>query len=141
MSGTIESWLRDGRASNLPPALSEAFDRHVALLPWAGTTGLDWSRMPPSRALSLTGVSAADVYRWGMTVGVGRHEHLAVWYSTLGGGVVVSLRAALVALDELYLHAPGPRFCFGIDVHDGDWRPAFADILQYGHADVLVATT
>lgn len=44
---TARAWLKDGRASQLPSPISEAFDEYLTSLPWAGTTGLDWSRMPP----------------------------------------------------------------------------------------------
>jgi hypothetical protein len=119
--------------------MSEAFDDYVHALPWAGTTGLDWSRMPPSMKVSVVGLSPEQVYLWAQGTCLGRHSHLSVWYSREDGGIIVSLHEGIVALDELYLHAPGPRFSFGMDMTDGIARPAFSDLLQYGYGDLLVA--
>lgn len=121
--------------------MSDLFEVHVAALPWAGTTGLDWSRMPASRQLNLVGKSPAEVYAWVKTTGLGRRSHMVVWYSRTEGGVVVPLRVGAEALDELYYDAPGVRFAFGA-VADGGVvvQPFFADLLQYGHGDLLVAT-
>jgi hypothetical protein len=137
---TPRIWLEEGRAIRLPTAISDAFDDHVVALPWAGTTGLDWSRMPASREFRVVGKSAADVYAWIKTTRLGPRSHIAVWYSRKEGGIVVPLRAGAEALDELYWDAPGPRFAFGGEVEGGDVQPFFADILQYGHGDLLFAT-
>ncbi len=116
-------------------------DGHVAALPWEGTTGLDWSRMPASHEFDLVGKSPAEVYAWVKTTGLGRRNHIAVWYSREDGGIVVPLRVAAEALDELYRGAPGPRFAFGAEIESsGAVQPFFADLLQYGHGDLLVAT-
>lgn len=133
------SWLQDGRALSLPKGMSDAFDDYVHSLPWAGTTGLDWSRMPPSIEMNVVGISPDDVYRWALGSRLGSHGHLAVWYSRRDGGIIVSLREGIVALDELFRQATGPRFSFGIDMIDGTPQPAFSDILQCGRGDVLVA--
>jgi hypothetical protein len=119
--------------------MSETFDDYVHALPWAGTTGLDWSRMPTSMELNVVGMSPEEVYQWALRTRLGAHGHLSIWYSREDGGIVVPLRDGIVALDELYAHAPGPRFSFGLDITDGIARPAFSDILQYGYGDLLVA--
>jgi hypothetical protein len=138
---TPRTWLEEGRAALLPTAVSDAFDAHVAALPWAGTTGLDWSRMPPSRELNLVCKSPLAVYAWVQSTGLGRRSHMVVWYSRTEGGIVVPVRIGAEALDELYFDAPGPRFAFGAAVaSDGAVQPFFADLLQYGYGDLLVAT-
>ncbi len=138
---TPRTWLEEGRAVRLPTAISDVFDDHVAALPWAGTTGLDWSRMPASREFSLVGKSPAEVYAWVKTTGLGRRSHMVIWYSRTEGGIVVPLRVAAEALDELYWDAPGARFAFGAVVESGGaFQPFFADLLQYGYGDLLVAT-
>ncbi len=137
---TPRTWLEEGRAVRLSTAISDAFDDHVAALPWAGTTGIDWSRMPPSREFNVVGKSPAEVYAWVKATGLGRRSHIAVWYSRTEGGVVVPLRAGAEALDEFYWDAPGPRFAFGAEVEGDAVQPFFADILQYGYGDLLVAT-
>jgi hypothetical protein len=134
------TWLQEGRADRLPTAISDAFDDHIAALPWAGTTGLAWSRMPPSREFNVVRRSAADVYAWVTTVGLGRRSHIAVWYSRREGGIVVPLQTGAEALDELYWDAPGPRFAFGAEIESGVVEPFFMDVLQYGYGDLLVAT-
>lgn len=135
------TWLEEGRAARLPTVISALFDDHVAALRWAGTTGLDWSRMPASRELNVVGQSPTDVYAWVTRTGLGRRSHMVVWYSRMEGGIVVPLRAAVDALDELYCDAPGARFSFGADVErSGALEPFFGDLLQYGCGDLLVAT-
>ena len=59
---------------------------------------------------------------------MGKHGHIAIWYSRSEGGVVVPFREGIVALDELYVDAPGTRFAWGADIIDGTVRPAFDDI-------------
>lgn len=78
---TPRAWLQEGRALQLPGPISDAFDDYVASLPWAGTTGLDWSRMPPSREFNVVGKSPADVYEWVKTTRVGHSGHVGIWYS------------------------------------------------------------
>jgi hypothetical protein len=138
---TPRAWLEEGRAVRLPAAISDRFDDHVTGLPWAGTTGLDWSRMPASSQFNLVGKSPTEVYAWIKTTGLGRRSHMVVWYSRTEGGIVVPLQTAAEALDELYCDAPGPRFAFGAGVEGGGTiRAFFADLLQYGYGDLLVAT-
>jgi hypothetical protein len=96
--------------------------------------------MPLSRWFDAVGKSPAEVYEWGKTTRLGHRGHIGIWYSRKEGGIVVPLRAGVEALDELYWDAPGPRFAFGVEVVEGDVHPFFADILQYGNGDLLVAT-
>jgi hypothetical protein len=138
---TPRTWLEEGRAVRLPTTISDAFDDHITALPWAGTTGLDWSRMPASSEFNLVGKSPLDTYAWVKTTGLGGRSHMVVWYSRKEGGIVAPLRVAAEALDELYCDAPGPRFAFGAEVESGGAvQPFFADLLQYGYGDILVAT-
>jgi len=137
---TAELWLKNGRASRLTATVSDALDRHVSSLPWAGTTGLDWSKMPPSVELTAARQSPEAILQWVETTRIAHHAHAAIWYSKREGGIVVRYREGILALDELYRHAPGPRFVFGVDVADGVVQPALLDLLQYGHGDLLVAT-
>jgi hypothetical protein len=67
---------------------------------------------------------------------------MAVWYSRGGeGGIVVPLRVAAEAPDELYCDAPGPRFAFGAALDStGAVESFFAELLQYGYGDLLIAT-
>jgi hypothetical protein len=133
------TWLQEGRATPLPTAISDAFDVHLAALPWAGTTALDWSRLA-ARQLNVVGKAPAEILHWVMTTRLGTHGHIAIWYSRDDGGVVVPLRAGIEALDEFYWGAHGVRFSFGVDLVDGRVSPFFDDLLQYGHGDLLVAT-
>jgi len=112
------AWLQEGSALQLPAPISDVFDDYVAALLWAGTTGLDWARMPPSREFNVVGRSPAEVYEWAKTTRVGQHSHIGIWYSRNEGSVVVPLRAGVEALDELYWDAPGPRFAFGVEIDD-----------------------
>jgi len=136
---TALAWLQAGKGLPIDPEVSRAFDDYVNGLPWAGTTALDWSRMPPSRELNVVGKGPLEVLQWAKTTRLGSHSHLAVWYSRNEGGIIVPMHAGIMALDELYLYAPGPRFSFGVDLDSGSVRPFFADLLQYGFGDVLVA--
>jgi len=137
----LRTWLEEGRAVRLSTAISDAFDDHVDALPWGGTTGLDWDRMPASREFNLVGKSPAEVYAWVKTIGVGRRSHIAIWYSRKEGGIIAPLRVAAEALDELYWDAPVPRFAFGAELENGGAvQPFFEDLLQYGYGDLLVAT-
>jgi len=135
---TAIAWLKSGRAIRLPSNVSASFDDYIHALPWSGTVGLDWSRMPNSTQINVVGMLPEQVYQWALSTRAGAHSHLSVWYSGKDGGIVVPFREGIMGLDELYLHAPGPRFCFGVDVA-GDIAPTFSDILQYGYGDVLVA--
>jgi hypothetical protein len=142
MSGltTIDSWVNDGRGRPLASSVAHALHDHVNKLPWRGTTGLDWGRMPASIQLNLVGKSDDDVYRWARQASVGAHDELAVWYSRERGGIIVPLREGIMALNELYRGAPGPRFSFGVETGPSGDRVILADILQYGYGDLLIAT-
>jgi hypothetical protein len=97
--------------------------------------------MPASHEYNVVGKSPADVYAWVKGTSLGRRSRMVVWYSRMEGGIVVPLRAAVEALDELYCDAPGTRFSFGADVDSGGaLEPFFGDLLQYGCGDLLVAT-
>lgn len=96
------TWLQAGRATLLPDALSATFDTYVEHLPWAGTTSLDWSCMPPSTVLNVAGLSPADVYARAKTTRLAKRNDIAVWYSRREGGIVVPFRDGIEALDELY---------------------------------------
>ena len=136
---SAQTWLAEGRAIPLESATSQAFDEYVHSLRWSGTTGLDWSRMPSFRQIDLAHSAVEQLLRWVRTTAVGRHSHLAVWYSKQEGGIVVELDKGIAALDELYFDAPGPRFCFGVEIDEDTLRPAFEDLLQYGPGDLVVA--
>jgi hypothetical protein len=133
------AWLNKGRAAQLPDAISEAFDKYLHSLQWDGTTGLDWSQLPASRRCNLADTTGNQLLEWARTTGVGRHTHLAIWYSKEEGGIVVPFDEGIIALDELYVDAPGPRFSFGADMEGQMLRPRFNDLLQYGNGDLLIA--
>jgi hypothetical protein len=133
-----EQWIRDGRAMPLPVALSYEFDAYLNRLPWIASA-LDWSKMPPSKIFNLVGKKRSDLRAWIAETRVGRHAHLAIWFSRVRGGVVVPLDFAVANLDAFYRHAPGIRFAFGIDVLGAQMHPAFGDLLQYGSGDELIA--
>jgi hypothetical protein len=134
------AWLKTGKGLPITSEISRAFDDYLNQLPWAGTTALDWSKMPASQELNVVGKSPADVFEWIKTTRLGAHSHIAIWYSRDDGGVVVPTQAGVFALDEFYLYAPGIRFSFGVDLDKGGVRPFFCDLLQYGYGDLLVAT-
>lgn len=140
MKKVPEQWLRDGRAQLLPHELSVAFDRYVMSLPWNGTTGLDWTKLPRSEAINVVQASPAEYAAWVARTAIARHSHLAIWYSISEGGLVVETAAGINALDELYGAYVGARFAFGLDVTDGGIIvPDYRDFLQWGHGDLFVA--
>ena len=133
-----EQWIRDGRATRLPDALSQEFDAYLNRLPWLGST-LDWSKMPPSRSFDVAGKKRYELRSWTAETKIGTHTHVAIWYSRVGGGLVVPLGFAIANLDALYRHTPGIRFAFGVDFIEGQMQPMYGDLLQYGNGDELVA--
>lgn len=135
---TFDQWLRDGRAIWLPDQMSAEFDAYLDTLPWVVTT-LDWAKMPPSEEFNVVENGRYELVSWIAKTKIGAHSHMVVWYSRDEGGLVVPLSFALANLDAMYLHYPGVRFAFGADVVQGQVIPAYADILQYGSGDKLVA--
>jgi hypothetical protein len=135
------TWLEKGRALPLSEAASDSVDDYVNALPWLGTTGLDWTRMPPSRTLKLSGASPEDIYAWVKNTRAGHRMEIAIWYSRREGGIIVPMPEAAKNIDEFYWDAPGPRFVFGVDLMtDGAPAVFHEEIIQYGYEDLLVAT-
>jgi hypothetical protein len=121
----------------LDDAISRQFSEYVNGLPWAGTTGLDWARLPSVASIDISSASAGELADWIRRVRLGRHTHAAVWYGEPPGGIVVPVPSISVALDELFQHSAGVRFVFGID--EEGVNPDFSSIVQWGLGDVLFA--
>jgi hypothetical protein len=138
MSPIAEDWLKQGRGLALPSEVSAGFDRYLDGLPWLGM-GLDWSKMPRSEVLNIAKADEQQLLSWAKRTRVGAHGHIAVFFSLEEGGLVVPLEVGLVSLDELYWGTPGIRFAFGVDLDQGAIKGTFADLLQYGSGDKLIA--
>jgi hypothetical protein len=137
---TARIWLSDGRAAALPQEMSVAFDDYLERLPWAGTTGLDWRLLRNCSTFDLRGKSPADVRDWLLGTRAGSRTHMCIFYSRAEGGIIAETRVAGEALDELYQDAPGPRFSFSATLREGIVTPFYADLVQYGNGDMLVAS-
>ena len=131
-------WLESGRALLLPDITCEAFDDYLNTLPWMASA-LDWSKMPPSVAFNVVKGTRDELFAWATSTRIGRHTHLAVFYSRKNGGLVIPLALALNNLDELYQGWPGTRYCFSLDLVDGQLLPAYSDLLEWGKGDVWIA--
>lgn len=138
LASTAEEWIRRGRAAPLPAELCVAFDAHLSSLPWH-TSSLDWSTMAPPEVIDVPSAGDADVRAWFSRTQIGRHSHVAIFYSVREGGLIVPTSVAIEHLDELYLRSPGVRFAFGLSEREGRLVPVFSALLEYGRGDVLTA--
>lgn len=140
MNVVAKRWLSDGRGVALLEEHSRGFDMYLNRLPWAPAK-VDWTQMPASTTFYLGPPFYEDHARrlleWFRSTTIGKHTHIAVWYSIYSGGIVVPAVDAVLSLDELYAYAPGVRYAFGIDAQQS--APRYEDLLQYGDGDILVA--
>lgn len=139
MQGIAEAWIREGRAQRLPEALSSAFDAYLCSLPWH-VSSLDWSRMPRAEVINVAKVDIVRMREWFSRTRIGRHSHIAIWYSVDKGGLIVPTNLAIDSFDELYWGAPGARYAFGLTIDGDRLEPAFNALLEYGRGDELTAT-
>ncbi len=136
---SAQSWIANHRAERLSATVSSLFNDYVHSLPWAGTTGLDWSRMPSCSSIDSSNASDAELDRWMRGTRLSRSTHAALWYSLESGGIVTPTTAVIGSLDELFQYSAGVRFVFAMDALRG--VPDFAGLLQWGLGDRVFATT
>lgn len=123
----------------LPVSFSLAFEEYLNSLPWSGSS-LDWSRMDGCMVFNAAVSDGVALRAWIDRTGIGRHPLVAVWYSIEEGGLVVPRDLAIDSLDELYRYTPGVRYSFGAFRLGDRLHCAFADLLEYGRGDELIAT-
>jgi hypothetical protein len=90
--------------------------------------------------MNVSGAGLEQIVTWIGTTRIGRHTHIVIWYSPSEACFAVLLQEGIANLDELYRDAPGIRFAFGGDLVEGQLRPVFSDLIQYGSGDFLFAS-
>ena len=95
---SAQSWIANHRAERLSATVSSLFNDYVHSLPWAGTTGLDWSRMPSCSSIDSSNASDAELDRWMRGTRLSRSTHAALWYSLESGGIVTPTTAVIGSL-------------------------------------------
>lgn len=153
------------KAVPLERSISLQFARYVKSLPWAGTTGLDWQRMPPSISINVAESTSEELATWIDSSRLGKHAFAAVWYSENQGGIVILRSELAQSLDALCWGSERVGFVFAMDRHDPlpadevsiahpnksitiseinndhGYRPDFFALLQWSFGDVLIATS
>jgi hypothetical protein len=148
MSDLARQWLRQGKASHLPVAMSRAFGESLLQRPWAGS-GLRWAQITPHVTLNLATATEASILDWLAEASIGGCSHIALCTSEEEPSLLVRTREGLLALDELFYPSGATNFCFGVDADPGvavgllaptDLSAHFDRLLQWGPGDFLAGT-
>lgn len=113
----IVEWLDEHDARVLDASFSSFLNAYLNTLPWVASH-IDWSTIKWTSLKMPMNVDTKFIDKCRETP-LGSHRHVLIMYAPEEPSILCRLEDAIIDLDLLYSHAPGPRYFCGADV-DGE---------------------
>lgn len=139
LSEHIQNWIQGGICQSVSAEVATEFGDFLNAQPWAGSgNGVDWNKIGASE-LSLT-LDDSQRIDWLSSSCFRDCRFIVFWYSPLSACLACDSEFAVCNIEQAFWKAPGKRYIFGANVHDGLLRPEFEKFGEYDGADLLRAS-
>jgi len=137
----IQEMIAAGKTKPLPVPISRDFGRFIESCPLQLPLGasIDWSQMPHS-AVEWYEKTDQELVEWARTLKLGRSDHVAMWYNSDEPCLLTGFEFGVANLDALTWGAPGSRYLFGVELHEGNYRCSFDAFLEVTGGRLLHGT-